>query len=79
MSITKKDIEDTLTAVRIVAELIKAAGSIPSGHLYAAVNARGLDLRTYDRIIDMLVQGDIVTKKNHLLTWKGYHEAKQAE
>lgn len=71
MSITKQDIADTLTTIKIVADLIKAAGEIPSGHLYSALNAKGMELRTYDRIIDMLVSGGLVTKSNHLLTWKG--------
>lgn len=71
MSVTKAEVMGAVETIKIVADCIKAASEIPSGHLYAALNAKGMDVRTYDQIIGMLLDGNLITKKNHLLTWKG--------
>ena len=53
-----------------VAQAIKEAGSIPSGHLYAACMPH-MSLNAYQLIIDLLKRSKAVTESNHLLTWVG--------
>jgi hypothetical protein len=57
--------------VKIVAECIAVAGSIPSGHLYAMLNAKGFSLEVYQRIIDVLKNAKLVSESHHLLKWEG--------
>lgn len=67
------DREQVLAAIKVAAavgETIKELGSVPSGHLYAALMGR-MDLSTYNKCIGILKQANLVEEKNHLLTWVG--------
>ena len=64
----------TMEVMAAIAEVIQAAGAIPSGHLYAALTSK-LDLETYQVIIGTLVEAGLVKNKNHLLTWAGGRKA----
>lgn len=70
MSITKEQIAAHLKVVQAVAEAIREAGTIPSGHLYSALCGK-MDLNSYNRIIDMLKRTELVSETNHVLKWEG--------
>lgn len=53
-----------------VAEVIRGAGSIPSGHLYAQVMGR-MSLASYEAIIRGLKGAGLVSERAHMLTWTG--------
>ena len=63
--------KEALDHVKMVAECIAVAGSIPSGHLYAQLMAHGYTLPVYQRIIDVLEKAGLITVKSHLISWKG--------
>ena len=69
--INKNDIAESLKAVMAIADCIKEAKRIPSGHLYAQVMAFGCTLETYESIIGLLTSGDkpLVKKENNELIW----------
>lgn len=61
-----------LRVTTVVAELIQAAEEIPSGHLYAMVQAYGMGLREYEAHIALLVRGSMIIKRDdHMLIWIG--------
>lgn len=47
--------------------MIAAGGSIPSGHLYAAVMGH-INIDLYDALISKMIEMKYITKSNHLLT-----------
>ena len=64
--------EDLDPAARALAEAIRALGSIPSGHLYAALMTIGMTLDTYNRFLSTLIGAGLVRRDpSHLLTWIG--------
>lgn len=69
---TKVDeIAAALHLVKAVADAIREAGRLPSGHLYA-VMMQHVDLRTYERIIDQLVRIGLVERaRGNELVWIG--------
>jgi len=56
-----------------VAEAIRDLGSVPSGHLYARL-MEYMSLETYNKIITVLKNANLVEESNHLLTWVGPKE-----
>ncbi len=67
---TKEQVGAALDNVRVLADAIRTAGSIPSGHLYA-VAMNTMSLATYQQIIGVLKGAKLVEEKNFLLTWVG--------
>lgn len=63
--------EKALELVRVVSETIRELGSIPSGHLYAMLMPHGMDIQTYDALIDLLKRSELVVEKYHELHWVG--------
>jgi hypothetical protein len=65
---------EPLQAAMALADTIRDLGSVPSGHLCAAVMEH-MDLETYRSIIDVLVKVKWVEQSNSyldpLLTWIG--------
>lgn len=59
-----------ITLMISVLDVIRTAGRIPSGHLYAQVMGH-MDLRTYELIIERLKGTRLVEEKNHELIWVG--------
>jgi len=59
--------------IQIIGDCIKEAGEegIPSGHLFAMLNAKGLRIDTYTSIIDAFVKNKLVKDENYLLVWTG--------
>lgn len=69
-TITKKEIHTAFELLKIAAEAICKAGSVPSGTLYATMMSV-IDLPGYNRAIEILINAKLVKKENHLLTWIG--------
>lgn len=69
----------TVEAIRIIAECIREVGSIPSGHLYAMLIAHGIDMKTYDDIIDTLQGANLIQCARHELVWIGPTLAKDPQ
>lgn len=70
MSVTREQIGAALEKIKIVGQCIQAAGEIPSGHLYAQLMAKGMELAEYEKIIGLLVRGGIVVQeRSGLLKW----------
>ena len=68
MAITKEQVVMTLQTLHAIADTIRAAKRIPSGHLYAVVMSH-MDLATYDRIVQVLKNCGLVKELNHELIW----------
>lgn len=56
--------------MKAVAEAIKEAGSIPSGHLYAQLMGK-MSLGSYEKMIDAMQRMGLVKVDDHLLTYVG--------
>ena len=55
----------------VVADAIQELGSVPAGHLYAAVMGH-MSLETFEGIVGVLVGAKLVRRDaSHLLTWIG--------
>lgn len=59
-----------IRAAAAVGDAIRELGSVPSGHLYARLMGH-MSLDTYNKLIGLLKQADLVKEENHLLTWIG--------
>ncbi len=67
--IDKETLKAALNTVRAVAEAIREAKQIPSGHLYAVL-CPVLSLEEYEKIINMLINAGLVRRdQSHLLHW----------
>jgi hypothetical protein len=61
----------TLDKIRVIANAIKEAGSIPNGHLYAMV-MEAYTFEEYEKVITVLKNAGIVYElTTHMLIWKG--------
>jgi hypothetical protein len=68
--VTPEQKKSALLAVAAVAEAIRAAGSIPSGTLYALLMGK-MDLAAYRRMIGILKNAGLVAERHNELTWVG--------
>lgn len=68
---TREEVKAAFHIITVAAEIIREAKEIPSGHLYAAMNARGLSLESYQSVIACLKRTKLVEEKSHLLRWIG--------
>lgn len=69
-NITKNKFFQMREIVSVFAEAVKTAGEIPSGHLYAMVMGK-FTLEQFNTIIGVLKDANLITEKNHLLSWVG--------
>lgn len=53
-----------------IGERVRAAGSIPSGRLYAQV-CDLVDIQSYNAVIALLKRSEMVSEHNHIITWLG--------
>ena len=67
---TPQEVKAGIRVVKAVAEAIREAGRIPSGHLYALL-CGVTDLAGYEQIIGILVNAGLVRKAGHELVWVG--------
>lgn len=70
MNVTQEQIAAAFKKLQAVAEAIRDLGQVPSGHLYARLNAHGMELAEYEKIIGLLVNAKVVEKRGDLLIWK---------
>jgi len=56
MSVTKTEVAAGFRVVQAVAEAIREAREIPSGHLYATLMPTGMSLQQYQSIIGTLLR-----------------------
>lgn len=66
----KQQLKAFITSAAAVAEAIRALKAVPSGELYARVMVY-MEIGTYQRIIDTLVNSKLIRNDNHLLVWIG--------
>ena len=67
---TKEELKAALHMLVAVAEAIREAKSVPSGHLYAMLCGK-VDAAGYERMIGQLKGAGVVEERNHLLVWCG--------
>jgi hypothetical protein len=67
--LSKQEITAALQKIKLIADAVKEAGSIPSGHLYAAVMS-AFTLDEYQKIVGLLKKTDLVSEAANVLTWK---------
>jgi len=70
---TAQQVTAGIRAAAAIGEVIRDLGSVPSGHLYARLMGR-MSLDTYNSLIGLLKQANLVEESNHLLTWVGPKE-----
>ena len=70
MPATPEQIKAVLDVMVAVTELIRVAGEVPSGEIYARLMDR-MDIHTYDAMISKIKRTGLVEEKNHLLIWVG--------
>lgn len=56
--------------MKAVAEAIREAGSIPSGHLYAQLMGK-MSLGSYEKMIDAMRRMGVIKVEDHLITYVG--------
>ena len=72
-NVTAEQVTAGIRMAAAVGEAIRDLGSVPSGHLYARLMGR-MSLETYNKLITILKQANLVEENNHLLTWVGPKE-----
>jgi uncharacterized protein YutE (UPF0331/DUF86 family) len=76
---TRRQLEAAIQALKALAEIIRHAGEVPSGHLYARLMHK-ITLEDYDRLIATLKRAGLVTETpGHLLRWTGPRADKGAQ
>lgn len=73
MSDKAKQVTAAIMMAAAVGDAIRDLGSIPIGHLYAQLMGR-MSLDTYNGLIAILKQTNLVEEKSNLLTWVGPKE-----
>ena len=68
--LTAKQVDAAIQATAEMGRAIREFGEVPSGLLYAHVMST-MDLPTFNRIIDLLKRGKMVTESNNVLKWIG--------
>lgn len=66
----KRQLVAYIETCRVIGQMIKAKGTVPSGVLYADVMGN-LSLPNYQAIIVALEVAGVVKSENHVLTWIG--------
>jgi uncharacterized protein YutE (UPF0331/DUF86 family) len=76
---TRRQLEAAIQALKALAEIIRHAGEVPSGELYARLMGR-VTLEDYNRLIETLKRAGLVTETpGHLLRWTGPRADKGAQ
>lgn len=68
MQVTNEEVGQAIQTLKAVADAIKELGSVPSGELYARLMGH-MSIQTYDKIIGILANGQIIRKESNLLIW----------
>jgi hypothetical protein len=70
MATTPEQATALINAVEAVRVCIKELGTVPSGILYARL-MQYMNIATYQRLLDILVEAKQITVSNHLITYVG--------
>jgi hypothetical protein len=67
----RRQLEAAFRGLQALAEIIRHAGEIPSGELYARLMGK-VTLDDYTRLVETLKRADLITETPaHLLRWTG--------
>lgn len=67
----KVQVAVAMRAAVAVAEVIREAGAIPSGELYARLMGK-LNIESYEMLIESLIKSELIRReRSHLLVWIG--------
>jgi hypothetical protein len=70
MDIDRQQIQSAIQVVCALAEAIRTAKQIPSGHLYAMVMGK-MTLEVYEGALGTLKRAKLVQEAGNMLTWVG--------
>jgi DNA-binding IclR family transcriptional regulator len=69
---TPKEVAAGFSTVAAVAEAIRELGSAPAGPIYAALmHQTGMDMQSFEAILRILRNADLVERRGDLLVWVG--------
>lgn len=68
---TREQVQAGFEMMAAVAEAIRGLGTVPSGELYARSCMQHMSIETYNSVIGVLKRAELVSERNHLLTWTG--------
>jgi hypothetical protein len=66
----KAEARRAVDVILAIAEAVRAAKEIPSGHLYAML-CGAIDLPAYRKVLGILQRAGVVEEKGHLVRWIG--------
>ena len=69
--VTREQMIAGLRTIRIVADAIRDAGTIPAGIVYAALSHQGISLPGSDSIVAILSREGLVKRTGDCLVWIG--------
>jgi hypothetical protein len=65
---TADQLKAGLAALRAIADAVRELGSVPSGHIYAAVMGT-MDITAYEKAITLLCNSGVIRKSGDMLHW----------
>jgi len=68
--LTDEQARTFLDVAAVIGEIIRELGNVPAGHLYARVMGQ-INLDQFNMVIGILVAANLVSQRNHELTWVG--------
>ncbi len=69
----KAQAKTTISVILAIADVIREAGQIPAGHLYAALLGCGGDMTSFNIILNYLTGAGVVRRDGDLLVWIPQH------
>lgn len=69
--VTREQLIAGLRTIRLVADAIREAGTIPAGIVYAALSTNGITLPGFESIVAILSREGLVARSGDCLTWIG--------
>lgn len=70
MDLTKEQVASAIAVVQTIAEAVRVAGKIPSGHLYAMIMDK-VSIQAFESAVALLKRAGLVGESNHELSWTG--------
>ena len=72
MATTKAEVRAAMDIVFATLEVVRRAGEIPAGHLYAQLmSVPGMNEANFEKLVGCLERTRMVTHKSHVLRWIG--------
>lgn len=70
IELQKRAVRQQIALLQIIAEAVWEAGSIPSGHLYAAMVGK-VTLSAFESLVAQLCRTGLIRQNGYVLTWTG--------